>query len=94
MDDIQQVQLGKSIRVLEPQDYLRVTKLTTRHTMLEDVGKGHNVGVYGHFHTGEHTTCATEFLPDLPNKPALSGTGADMWYKITPSLVEYALKWE
>ena len=40
MGDIQQVQLGKSIRVLEPQDYSRVTKLTTRHTMLEDAGKG------------------------------------------------------
>ena len=97
MGDVQQVQLGKSIRVLEPQVYSRVTKLTTRHTMLEDVGKGHKVGVYGHFHTGEHNTCAsftTEFLPDLANKPALSGRGSDVWYRITPSLIEYALKWE
>ena len=84
MGDVQQVQLGKSIRVLEPQVYSRVTKLTNWHTMLEDAGKGNNVGVYGHFHTGEHSTCATEFLPDLANKPALSGTGSDMWYKMTP----------
>ena len=94
MGDVQQVQLGKSIRVLEPQVYSRVTKLTNWHTMLEDAGKGHNVGVYGYFHTGEHTTCATEFLPELANTPALSGTGSDMWYKMTPGLVEYALKWE
>ena len=97
MGDVQQVQLGKSIRVLEPQVYSRVTKLTNWHTMLEDAGKGHSVGVYGHFHTGEHTTRASfanEFLPDLANKPALSGTLSDVWYKMTPSLIEHALKWE
>ena len=32
MGDVQQVQLGKSIRVLEPQVYSRVTKLTHWHT--------------------------------------------------------------
>ena len=44
MGDVQHVMQGKTIRVLEPQVYSRVTKLTNWHTMLEDVGgvwRGH-----------------------------------------------------
>ena len=64
---------GKAIRVIEPQDYSSVSTIDATNFMFN--GKSDDDNCSGYFY---------EF-----DDKAVSGSGADVWYKVTPSLVEF-----
>ena len=93
MGDVKRIkEQGETVRVLEPQVYRSVTVLGRDNFMFSDDGAtrkeyGYFYGMKGH----RFVTSPSEVTGDCF---AVSGTGADAWYKLTPSLFEHAQNWE
>ena len=94
MGDVRRVKEGGKVRVFEPQRYATVRELTCiDECMLRSKPYGCFYGMLG------GATCntnldATEHNTSWDAYWAVSGSGADIWYKMTPSLLRHAENWE
>ena len=75
-DTIDIVARGRSVRVLEPQTYCSVTTLDKTHRMFDSECE-------------EEKYCRGFFSCDDDDGIAVSGSGDDVWYKVSPTLVEF-----
>jgi hypothetical protein len=95
LGDVRRMLEGDPVRVLEPQRYTEVVSLTSHHMMIEE-GK-ESGSPYGYFY-GQDGESFVDSIVSLDEKYddhfAVSGSGADYWYKITDSLKKHALNWE
>jgi len=96
MGDVRRVKDGGTVRVFVPQRYAAVRELTCiEECMLRSKPYGCFYGMLG----GGNKTCNTKLDATEHNKSwdaywAVSGSGADIWYKMTPSLLRHAENWE
>ena len=83
-DTIDIVERGRSVRVLEPQTYCSVTTLDKTHRMFD---KTHRMFDSEY----DPKYCRGFFSCDDDDGIAVSGSGddADVWYKVSPTLVEF-----
>ena len=75
-DTIDIMERGRSVRVLEPQTYCSVTTLDKTHRMFDSECE-------------EEKYCRGFFSCDDDDGIAVSGSGGDEWYKVSPTLVEF-----
>ena len=100
-------QQGETIRVLMPQHYEKVVELTNEHMMFENgTDFGYFYGEHGDMtilseqltfdHPLIHSKQLTFDHPLVKSKSsfAVSGSGADLWYKLTDSLKQHARDWK
>ena len=75
-DTIDIMERGRSVRVLEPQTYCSVTTLDKTHSMFDSEYEAEKY-------------CRGFFSCDDDDGIAVSGSGDDVWYKVSPTLVEF-----
>ena len=106
MGDVRHVGEGSTLRVFEPQGYNEIRELTSNDDLMFRSKKYYGY-FYGMFPrvlvrgdgTIEKKWCNTERDANRHNTDwdayyAVSGTGADAWYKMTPSLLLHAENWK
>ena len=91
---MRRIQQGATVRVLEPQQYTGVVELTTEH----DVFQLKPGATYGCFY-GRDGRNSNVFVEEPSagaddRLRAVSGSGADNWFKMTESLIKHAQDWE
>ena len=93
LGDVRRIKQGETIRVLEPQRYQSIVMLSSDHMMFE------SDSAYGYFYGQDGDSFVdTPSLKTLDERDdhylAVSGSGAEHWYKITESLKRHARNWE
>ena len=89
LGDVERAKDGESMRIIVPQTYSDIEDLTKDHELFTLMPEKRHGCFYGR--CPRSWVLSDQLL--LPYMHAVSGTGGDCYYKVTPSLLKHAAEW-